>query len=341
MAIGTQYHSTLTASRIPTQSTSAPQAERQQAAVSGDAADQIELSSEDDSSSDDSRLGGLLGGLQENFSEQQVSEGYGGRRFSAAGSRRAADTYRRHGSESLSLDDRGDVGRLISRSPQIDNQTGTNDDSNRCGGAAIFNAMLLDGNHAANAGAIRETLGDRITPEQRTALEHMEAGRLSPSEAALLQEGLYDHADGLNGRQDQGLNLSDMRRTVADLREHGAFPNTRELNFRRETVDSQSNSSHWTVSSRTTHGTHFADSYPQGNGYARVSGGEQAAFTPFDAEDRAMEDSLSFRPGSGGDEFQEIVAGNHGQWQQRDYTLSAARGSRDAAARDLPEDFGL
>lgn len=265
--------------------------------------------------------------------------GYGGRLSTTAGPRHAAETYDRHGDDALSLTDRADVGRLISRSPQIDDLS-TDDDQNRCGGAAIFNAMLLDGNHTANSDAIRATLGDHITPEQNIALKHMRAGRMTPHEAAELQDAIFDHAEDLNGTENDGLNLRDLRRTVAELREHGAFPNTRELNFRRETTDSATSSSHWTVSSRTTHGTHFADSWPQANGYARVGGAGEAAFTPWDAEDRVMEDSLTVRPGAGSAEFQETVAGPNGEWRMRDYDRAAARRDADAVTtHDLPESF--
>ncbi len=70
----------------------------------------------------------------------------------------------------------------------------------------------------------------------------------------------------------------------------------------------------------------------------------EAAFLPWDAEEtRPMEDSLTFRPGTGGgaDSFQEIVENSHGEWQARDYSGSEARGSATAAAHDLPDDFGL
>lgn len=250
--------------------------------------------------------------------------GYGGRRLSASGARQAHVVYRRHGNQQMDLSDRNQVGRLISRSPQIDNQR-TNGDEDRCGGAAVMNAMLLDGDHQQNARAIRETMGSELTPQQRTALDHMEAGRLSPNEAAQLQEAIYDHSNARDGRANQGLNRADMRDTVAELRRHGAFQNTRELNFRREQTDN--GGSHWTVSSRTNHGTHFADSYPQDNGYARVSGGDQAAFAPWDAEDRPMLDSVVMRNNDRGNPVIDERSPNSrtGAWQQQTYSLEQAQ----------------
>lgn len=279
---------------------------------------------------------GTSGSIHSDNNQAGRSDGYGGRRFSTTGPARAVDRYRQHGNQEMDLSDRRQVGQLISRSPQIDNQRSTDDDQNRCGGAAIFNAMLLDGDHAQNARAIRETMGNELSPGQRQALDHMEAGRLTPSEAAQLQEAIYDHGEGLNGRQDNGLDRTDMRRTVSELRQHGAFGNTQEMNFRRETVDSTSGASHWTVSTRTNHGTHFADSYPQDNGYARVTGGDEAAFAPWDAEDRPMEDSVSLR----GNGIQERFPGARGEWQQRDYSLSqAANPASRPTAHGLPADL--
>lgn len=215
-------------------------------------------------------------------------------------SRDARAVYRRHGNEEHSLSNRAEVGRLISRSPQVDNVSGTHNDDIRCGGAALTNALLLDGDYAANARAIR-TLADpapgqegrlaqqtadgrptfSMTREQREALNAMEHGHLTPNQTSHIQEMLFQMSDGVHsgseGREEgnDGINGVQMRDMVSRLTNAGAFPNTRSLNMRMD--ENGAGGYHWTTTTTTDHGTHHANSWPaQGtdghDGYAEVRG---------------------------------------------------------------------
>lgn len=198
--------------------------------------------------------------------------GGGGQPREAASARA---TYNRHAGVSHDLSDRTQVGQLISRSPQLDNSSASGGDTTRCGGASLFNAMLLDGDYRANAGAIGHLASDRhvqLTRPEQQALDAMRGGHLTANQAAELQDVLYRTADtGDTRATGQGLTGVEMSSTVAALSQYGAFPNTSEVNFRM--TDSGGGAHHWTTSSTTTAGTAHADSWPGANGYAQVSAG--------------------------------------------------------------------
>lgn len=183
----------------------------------------------------------------------------------------AGQTYQRHGIEQHDLSSRADIGKLISRSPQLDNLKGTKGDSMRCGAAAVFNAMLLDGNFAANAKALETYASQKVklSGAEVTALAAMKSGRLTPNQAATLQDLTYraankDKVAGLDGIELTGL--------VGGLQSAGALPNTTSANFRMTSYPD--GSAHWTVTSTTRGGgTAHADSWPQANGYASVTAG--------------------------------------------------------------------
>lgn len=323
-------------------------------------ADRVTLSSESDSQSN-GRLGGLLGGLEANYGSNGTTERGRGNTANAQANARARQVYRNHaGNAPLNLDNRGDVGRLISRSPQVDNMSGrdANNDQDRCGGAAIFNGMLLDGDHHQNAGALRALAERRheqnprqfqgITDRQNEALQAMDRGEMTPSQAAVLQELTYDVANARDGHtsgpQGRGLNDQDMATTVGELRELGAFPNTEEMNFRREHVfnqQGQATDSHWTVSTRNRNGrVNFADSAPRQNGYATVTGGDQASFAPFDhSTERPHASSVVFQRGggSGGDAISNRWPGED-QMMEQSWTISGPRAGHSSGEHPLPSD---
>jgi hypothetical protein len=287
--------------------------------TNGNSADQIELSSDGESEAEgSSRLGGLLGGLQENFTAESATVRAGGNL--ARESRDARAVYRRHGDVEHSLSERQDIGRLISRSPQVDNASGTHNDEIRCGGAALLNAMLLDGGYEANARAIRslaepapgsegrlsaQTADGRqpfhMTDEQRSALDAMQAGHMTPNQASQIQEMLFQMSDGVSDGSaaresgNDGLDRAQMQDMVSRLSRAGAFPNSRELNMRMD--ENGAGGYHWTTTVTTAHGTQHANSWPSNehrgfDGYARVrsvspedrsdyiyTGGERGTFT--------------------------------------------------------------
>lgn len=228
---------------------------------------------------------------------QQLTSTAGGNRLGRTG-RNARAVHRRHGDQVRDLSNRGDVGRLISQTPQIDNDTHTQNDGVRCGGAALMNAMLLDGDHARNARAIRriaepvnpgrldERAADggqafRMTRQQRQALDSMERGTLTGNQTSQLQEMLFQMADGAregsapNDPNNTGVTPDQMQRMVRRLGNQGAFPNTRELNLRMDR--NGQGGYHWTTTSTNNSGTQHADSWPRqdgqgADGYARVEG---------------------------------------------------------------------
>lgn len=280
-------------------------------------ADQTSISRE--TSERPAGLGNLLNGLESNYG--------GGESPEAA---RAARTYRQHGAQPHDLNDRRQVGQLISRTPQLDDMDGrrrvtlreaspghaaergrvrTDGDEARCGGAALFNSLLLDGDPSNNANALESVANQRAAAQrgqrgaftvgdpERRAIQHMRDGSLTPREAALLQEMTYDMSR--NPGQDPGLSTRQIGDTLRDLRQAGGLQHTSEVNIRGEHHGGPLG--HATVSSRTDHGTHFADSWPQQNGYAQVTGQSEASFAPGDHPERNFSSSVTFRHNQGGD----------------------------------------
>lgn len=217
--------------------------------------------------------------------------------------RDARAVYRRHGETEHSLSDRTEVGRLISRTPQVDNASGTHNDEVRCGGAALTNAMLLDGGYEANARAIRRLAepapgeGGRLsartadghepfhmTAAQDEALRAMEAGHLTPNQTAEIQEMMFQMTDGIpegdapRESGNDGVTGYQMNEMMDRLTAAGAFPNSREVNMRMD--DNGAGGNHWTTTVTTDRGTAHANSWPSSShrgydGYAEVTGGNR------------------------------------------------------------------
>lgn len=202
----------------------------------------------------------------------------GGGRTAAPEGVTASQVYRRHGEVAHDLSSREEVGRLISRSPQLDNIASAGGDETRCGGAAMLNALLLDGNHEANASAIERLASSRhvdLSAREAAAVEAMGGGHLTPNQSAQLQSLLYRVADtGDRSHTGEGLSGVELSTTVGALTALGGFGNTSEVNFRNSEMGGGAH--HWTVTSTTGEGTAHADSWPGSNGYARVAGGPGA-----------------------------------------------------------------
>lgn len=217
----------------------------------------------------------------------------------ARDTRVAQSVYRRHGAEEHSLSDRAEVESLITRSPQIDNVSGTHNDEIRCGGAALLNAMLLDGGYEANARAIRSLatpapgeegrLAPRaadgnpafsMTDDQRRALDSMEHGHMTPNEAAQIQEMLFQMTDGISDGTTErdpantGITNTGMRAMMSRLSAAGAFPNSSEVNLRMDQTGPDA--CHWTTTVTAGGTTTHADSWPGRGGEAEVFGGDRS-----------------------------------------------------------------
>ena len=127
----------------------------------------------------------------------------------------------------------------------------------------------------------------------------MSEGSLTPREAAVLQEMTYDMSRTSNS-QEPGLSTRQIGDTLRDLREAGGLQNSREVNIRGENHGGPLG--HATVSVRRDGGgRHFANSWPQDNGYATVTGQSGTAFAPGDHPERNFQTSVTYQRNQGGD----------------------------------------
>lgn len=188
-----------------------------------------------------------------------------------------------HPPRTYDLNSRTDVGILISRSPQLDDNDDTMRDRDRCGGAAVVNAMLLSGNPAANSDALRATAGRDLvaaTPGADDALTHMRAGRMSARDAGVLQELAYEAARQRNpteSRPDVGVSRTEPAPLMRDLSREGAFNGS---SVELENHRLPDGGTHWTTSVDGPNGPGRADSWPRTDGYATVVGGSTELAVP-------------------------------------------------------------
>lgn len=212
----------------------------------------------------------------------------------------AAATYEVNGNKSFDLSDPAQRKALIENSPQLDNLDGTGTDPTRCGGASMLNGMLLDGNFAGNAKAIQTVLDkkemkDNMKPppsaEEQAALAAMQSGKMTPTNAAHLQELMFRMAAtprATDEGRDQfqrtaitpntggkpGLTPNGMASLIQELREHGGYENSKSVEFR----GALGGNNHWTVVVTPKNGEPLeANSFPDKNGRGAV--GTPAAAT--------------------------------------------------------------
>ncbi len=147
----------------------------------------------------------------------------------------AVRQYQANGDTQFNLGDREQALDLIRHSPQADDLSETPDssDQNRCGGAALLNAMLIDGGYEQNSDAIRGLFSDRYMQEHGQlgeALDHMREGQMTPHEAARVQHALYEgaRATGVAGEGD-GSSVQAEAELLRRLTANGAFPNSDQV----------------------------------------------------------------------------------------------------------------
>ncbi len=191
-----------------------------------------------------------------------------------------AKVYDKHGDTKYDLKNPEQTKQLIAASPQLDNLGKTEYDSVRCGGAAMMNGLLLDGNHAKNAAAIEKTAsqaGVSLSREERSALTAMKAGSMTPKQAATTQEllvklGTAGGANMPNGHvryTNSGLTPVGMAELGAKLRKNGGFSDSKQVGFHAQKMSN--GATHWTVSVLARNNArNTADSWPGNDGYARV-----------------------------------------------------------------------
>ncbi|MBI2378385.1 MAG: hypothetical protein HYV07_30585 [Deltaproteobacteria bacterium] len=195
---------------------------------------------------------------------------YGGRRV-----------YEREGDQKLNLRSPEEARKLIAASPQLDDLDRTKLDSVRCGGAAMMNGLLLDGDPRKSATAIEKTAKDSgvtLSSEERSALISMKRGSMTPREAATTQEllvklGTVGGANMPGGHvryTNAGLTPVGMAELAGKLRKNGGFSNAKSVGFHSERQADGSN--HWTVTVKNASGeTHRANSWPGPDGHASVT----------------------------------------------------------------------
>lgn len=192
----------------------------------------------------------------------------------------AASVYAAHGDEPYTLSDRATVRDLIARTPQLDDLSATTGDRTRCGGAALMNGLLLDGDPAANGLAIRRTLGDHVRPgAEADALHAMERGTLTPRQLSTLQDMMYRETDARvpdAAGPETGVTATEMTGMMESLVRNGGYSHTTDLRLGEE-VSGPNGECHWTVDSTTSAGTVHADSWPGADGTASTSSGAHSA----------------------------------------------------------------
>jgi hypothetical protein len=164
---------------------------------------------------------------------------------------------------------------LISRSPQIDALKNTKNDAYRCGAACVFNALLLDGNPRQNSAAIAGLVADskyKLSVTEKHALDAMAKGRMSPNDAAYLQDLLFKvarHRDSRKKPTEHGLDVFNLTDLVTALRRKGGFSRTKSLEF-------QNYDRHWTLTQVGKDGQTYVDPLPKENGKADIVEGDPA-----------------------------------------------------------------
>lgn len=180
----------------------------------------------------------------------------------------AQANYAANGDQKYDLSTREGRESLVVQSPQIDNNPNTTNDKIRCGGACLADGVLLDGDHKANAKALQamkkeaEGRGATYTEDQEKALKALESGKMSPNEAAHLQEFMMTTAkfqpvqppgsSNQNFEEGRGITSNGMANMVGAINGHGGMKNAGNIEFTGEvrTNDKGGQYNHWTMTSR-------------------------------------------------------------------------------------------
>lgn len=200
---------------------------------------------------------------------------------------RGANTYGQHGNKPNNLNTPEGRRSLIASSPQLDNNTSTTTDATRCGGAAMFNALVADGKPAKNAAAIEGLAKNlngpdgkpfQFTEDQKKALAAMKNGTMTANQAAVMQEAMISMAkamppseSGVKAFDNNQITTGGMTMLASRLKEQGAFSNSNSVRFTMQ-QNPDGGGRHWTMSQQDLKGnTTSADSWPNEFGHARVA----------------------------------------------------------------------
>lgn len=209
-----------------------------------------------------------------------LNEGAGGPTGTIDNKAAAAKTYDQWGNKPSSL--ATDQGRrtLMASSPQVDNNDKTTHDGERCGGAALTNAMIADGAYAKNAGAIEKTAKDldvNMTDDQKKAVAAMKSGTMTPAQAAQVQELMVDLAKNVpanNGvvpyKDGEGISAGGMTMLSTRLKANGAFSNSDSVSFTMQQRP-DGGGKHWTMTQNDKKGWQTSvNSWPNEFGFSDI-----------------------------------------------------------------------
>jgi hypothetical protein len=201
----------------------------------------------------------------------------------------AEANYAKNGDQVFDLSTQGGREGLVTQSPQIDNLNGTTSDKTRCGGACLADAMILDGDHKANAAAMTRVmeqaekakdqkvnaklesgevptaaeLAPVYSEDEKKAVKALGTGKMTPNQAAHLQEAMMKTAEHLpppagqdprvkNFEPGRGITAPGMANTAAALNAHGGLKNAGNIEFNGEVRQNADGKpyNHWTMTSR-------------------------------------------------------------------------------------------
>jgi hypothetical protein len=183
---------------------------------------------------------------------------------------------------------------LICATPQIDNNSATTNDTTRCGGAAVVNSLLLDGDVKKNGAAVDKMCKDNgvtLNADEAAAVKAMKNGKMTPAQCGLLQEVMMknaekkeeiahrDPASQIEMMTPQGMTPAGVTAVATQLRGNGAYSADSSITFNVETKFNKEGKSaqHFTTTvSNKTGGETYADSWPNQDGYATLARGDQA-----------------------------------------------------------------
>lgn len=210
----------------------------------------------------------------------------------------ASSNYDKHGNHVFDL--RSELGRegLVTQSPQLDNIPGGNDKT-RCGAACVVDALILDGDHVASANALQKlandakTRGASFTKEQTDAITALRSGRMTPTQAAHLQELVFEASKTLPMRDKEvacdasGITANGMASLVAHLRTAGALKHSSNISLTAEVRQNERGQpyNHWTLTRRdaSLYPTHV-DPWPNQLGQKALQHDEPPAMPSFDRD---------------------------------------------------------
>lgn len=181
------------------------------------------------------------------------------------------------------------VAGLIQFTPQVDANPDTKNDGTRCAAASTFNAMLIDQHPAENARAMQKygnKIGYEFTDAEKAALQRFESGKLTPKEAGVLQEAVFNMAKknddvrearagkkGPDRMTADGITPVGAAEVLAGLRAQGGMSSLKEVQIQMQQSKASDGTpfGHATLSCQKADGSWMsANTWPDKDGFAQV-----------------------------------------------------------------------